>query len=751
MILSRLGIGANTAIFSLVNGVLLKPLPYPKPDRLISVYATVPGFNNFGLAYPDYLDFRRDQKSFVGLSGYSVDSFTLTGRGEAELISGIYASGSLFRVLGRPFLLGAPFGETEDKSEVRPVVIISEHLWETKFRKDPKVLGESMSLNGRSLEIIGVTPAQANEWGKVDVFVPLTQSSYFQDLENTRGAFGFTAVGRLKDGVTLERARQDLEAINRRLAAQYPATNNAVGIRLVPYLDSVVGDYTAGLWLLELSACCLLLITCANVANLLIARMQDRRREMTIRAALGASRLQLIAQLFLETSMLTLIGGILGLILAFWAIDSIRSLCPNDITRFQEIELDQGSLIFVIGITVCTAMLAGVLPALAGAKADVAPALGEGGERTATAGPLRQKKQAFLVGGQVALTFVLLTGAGLLARSYQILLGAPLGFKTHRILTGDINLTTSKYSDAQKSRTLFKTVLDELRHLPGVSGAALTTGLPFKTGGSMLFGVVGQPDPELGHEPTTMPQWISNDYFSILGIPLLRGRAFSDQDQADKERVVIVNESLDHHFFPGQDPIGKQLHDLGDRVGSKRRFLTIIGVVPDLEHNNPETQQASFQTYYPYTQLGALNTATLVVAFKNDATALLLAIRKAIASIDPDLPLSSVAPFDEVVGKAFVARRLSLLAVGFFSTTALVLAAVGLYAVLSYSVNQRKREVGVRIALGAQTWNIMQLIMSQGFRIIMVGLGAGVAGSLVTARFIEGMLYKVLPLIHPHS
>jgi predicted permease len=743
ILILALGIGTNTAIFSLVNGVLLKPLPYPNPDRLVSIYTTVPGFNNFGLAYPDYRELRRDQRTFVDLTSYSGDYFTLTGRGEAELISGIYASGGLFKILGRPFLLGAPFGETEDQSETRPVVVISEHLWKTRFQKDPKVLGTTLSLNGRSFQIIGVTPAQADEWDNVDVYVPLPQSSVFRDYENMRGVFGFQAVGRLKEGVSLQEARKDLEAINRRLAGEYPTTNHAAGIRLVPYLDSVVGDYTTGLWLLEVAAGCLLLITCANVANLLIARIQDRRREMMIRAALGASQIRLITQLLLETAMLALAGGILGLLLAFWAVGLMRSLYPTDITRFQEVELDQGSLIFVLGITLCTAIFAGVLPALAGSKADVTPALGEGGERTATGGPLRQKRQAFLVGGQVALTCVLLTGAGLLTRSYQILLGTPLGFKTHNVLTGDIDLTTNKYSDAQKSKTLFKEILDKLQTLPGVSGAALSTGLPFRTAGAMLFGVVGQPEPELGHEPTTMPQWISNHYFSVLGIPLLRGRIFNDQDQADTQRVVIVNESLAHHFFPGQDPIGKQLHDFGEKVGRKRESITIVGVVPDVEHNSPELSQASFQTYYPYTQSDESLSATLVLAYDRGASGLLAAVRKKIASIDSDVPFSRVAPFDEVIGKGFRARRLSLLVVGFFSASALLLATVGLYAVLSYSVIQRKREVGVRIALGAQTRNILQLIMRQGFQIVMVGLAIGLVGSLVMTRFIQGMLYQV--------
>lgn len=739
-----LGIGANTAIFSLVNGVLLKPLPYPRADRLIDIYQTLPGFNKFSLDYPDYLDFRRNQRSFESLTGYFSDNFTLTGRGEAALVPGLYTSGSLFKVFGRPFLLGAPFSETEDEPEVRPVAVISENFWATRFQNNHNVIGMSLVLNGRTFEIVGVTPPQPNEWGKEDIYVPLNQLPGFDDVKASRGANFIHCVGRLKESVTPQQARADLEAISKEISRQNPVTNASVGVGLVPYLDSMVGDYSANLWLLESAVGCLLLITCANVANLLLTRLQERRREVIVRSALGASRTRLIAQLLLETSILAFLGSLLGLFLAFFGVNLIKLLCPENILRFQEIELDKGSLVFFLATTCCTALLAGVLPAWVGSKVNLAPALAEGGERSGTTAPLRQRAQALLVAGQIAVTFVLLTTAGLLARSYQTLQAVPLGFNTHHILTGDLYLKSNKYADTAKSKTVFNAILNKLRQLPGVTGAALDTSLPFKSIYVTPFGIAGQTDPEPGKEPTAQPQIISGDYFSVLGIPLLSGRTFNDQDQPDKERVVIVNQSLAEHFFPGQDPIGKQLDDLADRFGPKRTYYTIVGVVPDIEHNSPEVQHASFQTYYPYAQFSEpTEQGTLVLSVKQDPNSMVQAIRKVVSSIDPDLPLSHVALFDDVIQKSFAARRLSMLVVSLFSGAALLLASVGLYGVLSYSVSLRKREIGVRIALGAQGRNILRLVTIQGFRISMIGLVIGGLGAMSLARFIQGMLYQV--------
>jgi putative ABC transport system permease protein len=740
-----LGIGANTAIFSLVNAVLLKPLPYPNPDRLVSIYQTFQG-DKAQFDYPNYVDYRANQRTFDSLTAYYNDDFTLTGRGEPERISGIYASGNLFKVLGRAFLIGAPFGETEDNSETRSVVVISEHLWDSKFHRDPKVLGTNLLLNGRSFEIVGVTPPQANEWARVDLYVPLNQGPDFNEAKGIRSAFLLWAIGRLKENVTLSQARAEFETINEQLRRQYPI-NSGTGIRLVPYLDSVINDYSASLWLLEGAVGCLLLITCANVANLLTTRMQERRRELTIRAALGAGRTQLILQSLFETSILALAGGILGLPLAALGVNLIRSISPDDITRFQEVVLDNGSLVFVLAVTVCTALLAGVLPAWFGSDLDPARALAAGGERSRTPGSLRQKRQGTLVTGQVALTFLLLTAAGLLARSFQAIQNQPLGFTTDHILTASIYLPSTRYANQVKCKGAWNDILERLRSVPGVTGAALNDDMPFKDLDRITFGVTGQPDPEPGKQPLSVKQSISPDYFSVLGIPVLRGSAFTDADQANTEQVVIINEALAQRFFPGQDPLGKQLNNLGDQSRGRRTNYTIVGVVPDIEHNNPEVQLQLFHAYYPYTQdpwgPTPVNPVTLVLSVNGDPNSLVSAIRKAVTSFDPDLPLSNVVTLDQLVAKGFAARRLPMFVVSLFSGAALLLAAVGLYGLLSYSVGQRRRELGIRIALGAQAFNIIRLVVEQGVRVGGIGLMIGILSALVLARFLQGALYRV--------
>jgi putative ABC transport system permease protein len=741
------GIGANTAIFSLVNGVLLKPLPYPNPDRLVSIYQVIRGYDKAELDYPDYIDLRNAQSTFDGLAAYANDDFTLTGSGEPERISGLYTSGSLFKVLGRPFLLGTPFGETEDNAETRLVAVISDHLWETKFHKDPNIIGASLFLNGQTFEIVGVTPAQANEWARVDVYVPLNLDSDFKDYQGVRSAHFLLVVGRLKGGMTLQQAKANFDSINRGLSTKYPASNSNVGIRLVLYLDSVVTDYAATIWLLEASVACLLLISSANVANLLLTKVQERQREVTIRAALGASRAQLISQVLFETSVLTFVGGILGLALAAWGVNLVKSLCPEDVARFQDVRLDSASLIFVLAITACTAFLAGTLPAWLGSDTDLAPALNEAGARSQTAGPRRQKRQTALVAGQVALTFLLLTAAGLLTRSYKELQKEPLGFDTNRILTADIQLPSSRYPSQRECEAALNAILEKLRSLPGIAGAALNDDMPFKNIDRIIFGVTGQPDPTPALAPQSERQSVSTDYFSVLRIPLLRGRAFTDEDLANKERVVIINQSLAQKFFPGEDPVGKQLNNLGNKARGSRIDYRIVGVVADVKHNTPELHPSRFQTYYPYTQApwspSPVNAVTLILSVESDHAAALPAVRRAIASLDPDLALSNVLTMDEVVAKGLTSARRSMLVVGLFSGAALLLATIGLYAVLSYSVSQRRREFGIRIALGAQAQNILRLVVVQGLRICVFGLAFGMSGALILSRFLQGVLYHV--------
>jgi putative ABC transport system permease protein len=743
-----LGIGANTAIFSLINGLMLRPLPYPSADRLVLFVQTFQNFDTVPLGYADYLDFSGGQHSFANLTAYNNNDFTLTGQGDPERISGLYVTGTFFKVLGRPFLIGRPFGEADDQPDAANVVVVSEHLWRTHFHADPKIVGRSLTVDGRSFQVVGVTPGQADETGRADLYVPVSHDPLFEQFKNLRGVHSLVCIGRLADGTTRQQALADLQVINQNLIARYPITNSGFGVRLMRYLDGVVGSYSAVLFLLEAAVTCLLLITCANIANLLLGRSQARRREITIRAALGAGRLRLVLQLLAENSLLALAGGLLGLAISFAAVEAIKAFGPQDIAHLQETRVDAASLLFVLGISLFTAILFKLFPAWIASEAGFASTLKDKGERGSTAGPQRQRSQAFLVGGQVARASILLIGAGLLARSFQVLHSIPLGFNPHNVLTTDIYLADAKYADPAKCTVFFDTLLDKVGHLPGVTAVAINTNLPFHGENVGSFGVAGQPDSDLAHMPLLDPQFISPGYFTALGIPLLRGRVFNQQDRADKQRVVIISERIAERYFAGQDPIGKQIHDMNDLSGLPRNYFTIVGVVANVQHGNPESQQTPFQAYYSYAQsTNALdsinNSGTLVVRTQGDPPAIANAVHKVIAEIDPKVSMATAVTFDDLVWKTFAVRRIATVVVSLFSTAALLLAAVGLYAVLSYSVIQRRHEIGIRMALGAQTINILRLVVRQGLRIVLIGLVVGVLTALTLTQFIGSVLYGV--------
>ncbi len=743
-----LGIGANTAIFSLINGVLLKPLPYPEADRLVRIFQPTQEIDQMKMAYSDYLDFRASQHSLQDLTVYYPDDFQISGNGDPERIDGAYVSGSFFNVLGRSFLLGRPFGEMEDAAAAN-VVVFSEQFWRTRFHADPKVIGTSIRLSGRSFQIIGVTPEQANETGKIDLYVPFSLNPLFADVKSRRSGHMDHCIGRLRDGVTLRQAQAEFEVINQNLIVRYPATSSGFGIRLEPFLNSVVGDYSVTLWLLGAAVGCLLVITCANTANLLLVRARGRKKEITIRAALGASRERLLIQLLTESLLLALIGGGVGLLTSYWAVALIKALGPANITRIQTISIDGTALLFVFATSLLTTLLFGLFPALVVSRANLTSALRDEGSRTGTAGPERQRSQNILVIGQVALASLLLISAGLLTRSFLALQSAPLGFNTHHILTADIYLADTKYTDDSERKVFFDTLLDKARHLPGVTEAGLNDQLPFYSTDFESLSIVGHPQPDRSRIPWMVRQIASTDYFRALGIPLLRGRLFDDRDQSGKENVVIVNESIAQRYFPGEDPIGKQTDDLGNLFGKERHYFTIIGVVGDVQHDNPEVQETPFQVYYPYTQtagnFGTVKFATLVLSTQGDPKSAITALRKTAATIDPDLPLSNIGSYDDLLAKTFATKRLAVVVVSLFSGAALLLAAIGLYAALSYSVSQRTREIGVRMALGAQSSSILGLITRQGLKIVCFGLILGILAAVMLARFIGNILYGVSP------
>ncbi|MBV9875225.1 MAG: ABC transporter permease [Verrucomicrobia bacterium] len=745
-----LGIGGNATIYSVIEAVLLKPLPYSHPEQLVQVYQAFRSFDRLPVDYPDYVDIKAGQLSFQDMALSLNDDFTLTGHGHPELISGSYVSGSFFQLFSRPMLIGRPIEVTDDRPDAPQVVVVSEHFWRTRFHGDPNAIGASLALNGSSFQIIGVTPSVASESAKIDLYVPLNQSRFYGTLEMTqRGNHDYACFGRLKEGATLESAKAELEVIQQNLATRY-IQDQGFGIRAVSYLDTVIGSYSGSLWLVEAAVACLLLITCANVATLLLVRAQERAREMSVRAALGANRRRLIAQLLIENAVLAFAGGLAGLAAAAWSLQAIRTLAPDEFARFQEVRLDAGALIFVLMITLLTAALSGLFPALVNSRTNLASALKQGGERGGTAGRARNRGQAVLVAGQVALTAMLLVSAGLMARSFQVLQHTPLGFDAVNRLTADLYLTDAKYSDQTAYRQFFDNLLERAKALPGVVSVGLNSALPFMpsspAGNLDGFWISGRPEPPQSQLPAWQIQFISPDYFQSMGVPLIRGRTFTNQDGPEKEKVVIISQSVAQSFFPDQDPIGKQIYDFHDRVGLKRNFYTVVGVVGSVQYDNPESQPTPYQCYYPYaqnTEPNRINFATLVIHARNNPSLVIEPLRTVVADLDPSLAVSNVGRLDDLVGRSFAVRQLASVVVGAFSAVALLLAAVGLYGVLSYSVSQKKRELGVRIALGAQATSILALVVNQGLKIVGIGLLIGLVTALALSGLIAGMLYGV--------
>lgn len=748
IVILGLGIGANTAIFSLINGVLLKPLPYPHGDRLVRIYQPSQDVPRMNVAYSDYTDFKASQHTLQDLALIDTDWFQVTGDAEPDRIDGAYVSGNFFALMGRPFLLGRGFGERDEKNAAN-VVVLTDVLWRKRFHADPKVIGRNVILNGRTFQIIGITPEQANEIESIDLYIPLTLDPRYKDVSSRRSGHMFHCVGRLKDGITIDQAQADFEVITRNLQTQYPDTNSLFGVKLVPLLNSVVSDYSMTLWLLGGAVLCLLLITCANTANLLLARARERTKEMTVRAALGASRERLLVQLLSESLILALLGGAAGLLTACWGVSLIKALDPGKITRLQTITIDGTALLFVVGLTLVTALLFGLLPALVVSRANLASALRDEGGRTGTVGRERQRSQSILVIGQVALASVLLIGAGLLLRSFLALQSVPLGFNSHQVLVADVYLASTKYGDGEKRKAFFDSLLEKVGHLPGVIDAGLDDAIPFGDNYDLETLIVGgQPVTDVSRLPWAIHQIVSPGYFRALGIHLLRGRFFDDRDQPNAENVVIINESIAQRIFGGQDPIGKQLDDAGQLFNRPRHLTTIVGVVANVQHNDPAILRTPFQFYFPYTQTAGAGGEfakfeTLAVHTSGDPSALVPALRKTVEVIDPDLPLTNLGTYDDQIAKSFTAKRLSVIIVSLFSGVALLLASIGLYAVLSYSVSLRVREIGVRMALGAEATNIIKLVTYQGLRIICVGLIVGIGAGIVLGQIIGSVLYGV--------
>lgn len=739
MLTLALGIGANSAIFSVVNRVLLDPLPYPRPDELVMLMESAPklGFPRFSVSPPNFDDFRRQNKSFEHLSAYGRERFNLTGREQPEVILGAQVSPDFFQMLEVDPAPGRGFREEEGRPGQARAVILAHGLWQRLFGADPKIVGRPITLNGESYTVVGVAPRGFELPRRTELWVPLAL-----DLANeNRGAHYLGAIGRLKQGVSLEMAETEMIGIAARLEKQYPDSNTAWTVDLIPLQEIAVEDIRPILMILLVAVAFVLLIACANVANLLLARVASRERELAVRAALGASRSRLVRQMLVETAILFVLGGALGLLLAHWGVKALIALDPEGIPRAREIGVDGRVLAFTFLVSLATGLLFGLVPALSATGRRLYEALKEGG-RAMAGGVHGRLVRNLLVGFEVAVALVLLVCAGLLIQSFARLSGVNPGFEPEGVLTARISIPEFKYPDEERQALFYDQLLERLGAIPGVEAAASIYPLPLSGSNMVLaFVVEGRPVPPPAETPSTNVRMVSPDYFRVMGIPLVQGRAFTDRDRLGAEQVAVINQTMASKIWPGENPLGKRF-TFGDPSDPEDPgWRTVVGVVADVRHDTLDQEKVS-EAYWPQAQ-GPSSDTVLVLRTAGDPVQLAGPLREAVRGIDRDLPLERIQPMEQVVSEALAQSRFKTLLLGLFAALALGLAAVGVYGVVSYSVAQRTHEMGIRLALGARPDQVRRMVLLQGMRVVLISSAVGIAAALFATRFLREQVYGV--------
>ncbi|MFZ1220890.1 MAG: ABC transporter permease [Chthoniobacterales bacterium] len=737
-----LGIGANTAIFSVIYAVLLQPLPYPQGERICILTETDSNQPQISVAYPDYVDWTRDQKVFDALAASRRESYNLSGlEGRApEQISGALVTASFFKVIGLQPQLGRVFTEEEDRVGGPAVCVISDKLWQRVFNRDANVLGKSANFGNQPYTIVGVMPAQMFSPRTVEVWFPLTRrtdSQVWQERDNHPGLFGWA---RLKEGVTPEKALVQMKEINARLAQQYPKSNTGVSVTVTPFLENQVGDYRGSLNLLLGAVVLVLLIACANLANLLAARGAARAREFAVRAAVGASRWAIIRPLLIESLVLALVGGGLGLCMAAWGRDLLVALAPPGVPRFQNIALNNWVLAFSLGLSFVTSVLFGLWPAWHSSRADIQLALKSGGHGSSeTAGAKRSRD--LLVIAEVALTLILLSTAGLVLKSFANARNLGLGFDPHLLLSARVDLPEPSYSDPKKVWNFQQALLDKLSVLPGVESAAIASNPPLMTGWQTSFVPEGMQEPEPGKFPSAEMAVVTESYFQTIKTPLLRGRAFEATDTKEKPPVIVVDQLFVDRFFQGQDAVGKHIRMHTGEKGENEDRL-IVGVVPHLKVYGFEETVVLPQAYLPAKQISA-NGMVVLIRTSLAPKSLEKPVREMVASLDPSQPAFEFKTMQERVEETWATPRLMSFLLACFAILALTLAIVGLYGVMAYNGLRRMREIGVRLALGAMPSQIRLMMLGQGMRLLAIGLVLGFAGAIAASRIVRSLLFGV--------
>jgi predicted permease len=747
-----LGIGANTALFSVVNGVLLNPLPYPHPEQLVRLHESKPNFATGSISYPNFRDWRDRNRTFSSLAVTRGYAFSLTGMGDAERVRAQFVSSEFFPMLGVKPVIGRLFAKGEDEVGAAPVAMISTGFWNRKFGSAADVLGKSVTLDGQVFTVVGVVPADfdllVGSFRVSEVYVPIGQ--WNNNLLQTRTAgLGIHGIGRLKPGVTIERARADMAGVTASLAAEYPNADKGISAALFPLRDEMLGKVKPYLLVLLGAVGFVLLIACVNVANLLLARATSRGREFAVRAALGAGQGRIVRQLLTESVLLALAGGGLGLLLAWWGTRGTLSVLPAALPRAGEIGIDARVLLFTLAVSLLAGVLFGLAPALKTARPDLHDTLKEGGR---TGSRARSRTQGVFVVAQVGVTLVLLVGAGLMLRSLTALWSVDPGFRTENVMTFSMWLPPSMMkANPDAIRAAMREFDRKLGATPGVQAISLSWGaFPMNGDDEQLFWLEGQPKPQNTNDMNWALKYvIESDYLKVMGIPLRRGRFFTPHDDEHAPLVMVIDDVFARKYFGDDDPVGKHLNL--DDFDKPAEIVGVVGHVKQWGLDSDDTEKLRAQLYLPFMQLpdAAMALAPagtdVAVRFEGGAPALFDALRQTSKQMSNQQVIHGAQTMEEIISSSLAARRFSMMLLSVFAALALLLSSVGIYGVISYLVGQRTHEIGIRLALGAQRNDVLHMVLGEGMRLAALGVGLGLVGALALTRFLSTMLYGVKP------